>query len=184
MIPIVYGVFSVPKKSINEQITSNLSKQLPEWANYQTAIGKINSSLNKWDRNTLEAEYTNITQIKSFNVKTYNETLSYLNEFGISKEISNIFLQNDQLLERIVKDIEKQPVGKSKVLLHLHIQMAEELMVLSKQLDGAMQNHIQSMKTNYLKEEKTTKSDTKKIIESRKNLEIDKNTDYDPFSKH
>lgn len=97
--------------------------------------------------------------------------------------MSFIFLQNDQLLQRLVEDLKKQPKGESRVLMHLHIKMAKELATINKQLEGAMENHMNSLDKNYLNEEKISKQDLQNIIETRNNLDMPNNTNYDPFFK-
>ncbi|MGE7843597.1 hypothetical protein ACQKNX_22810 [Lysinibacillus sp. NPDC093712] len=178
MITIVfqYQISSTPE--IKNDFS--FSNQLPEWPYFQKAIVNINSSLSNWDKVNLEAEHTNILKINKYNIKIYKEIAVYLNEFGVSKDISYIFLQNEELLKRIATDIERQPSGKSKVLLHLHIKMAEELKAINIQLESAMEKHIKVLQEDYLIEEKISRIDTQKIIESRTNSE-EKNTNYKPF---
>ncbi len=176
MITIIfrYQISSPP------EIKNDFSYQLPEWPYFQKAILNINSSLTNWDKVNLEAAHTNILKINEYNIKIYKEISVYLSEFGVSKEISYIFLQNEDLLKRIVTDIERQPSGKSKVLLHLHIKMAEELKIINTHLESAMEKHIKVMQEDYLNEEKISRNDTQKIIDSRSNFE-EKNTNYKPF---
>lgn len=165
------------------KIGKQVLKELPEWKHFEKVNIKLRESLKNWDKKTIEEKCPEISSIIAFNYKTYTESIAYLNEFGVSKEVSFIFLQNDQLLQRLVEDLKKQPKGESRVLMHLHIKMAKELATINKQLEGAMENHINSLDKNYLNEEKISKQDLQNIIETRNNLAMPNNTNYDPFFK-
>lgn len=67
--------------------------------------------------------------------------------------------------------------------MQLYIKMAKELAMISKQLEDAMQKHMELLNVNYLNEEKLSKQDYQRIIESRTNMEKPNNTSYNPFHK-
>ena len=165
------------------KIEVQVLKQLPEWTFFEKVNINLRKSLKNWDKKTLVAQCPEIQDIIDFNYKTYKESTTYLNEFGVSKEVSLIFLQNGELLQRIVQDLEKQPEGKSKVLMQLHIKMAKELTKISRQLEDEMQNHMKTLNEHYLHEEKLLKQDYQKIIQSRTLIDLSNKTDYDPFYK-
>ncbi|WDV09387.1 hypothetical protein [Lysinibacillus irui] len=183
IIGVSRGHSPSPSIEVLPKINKQVIKQLPEWKHFEKVNINLRESLKNWDKKTIEEKCPEISSIIAFNYKTYTESIAYLNEFGVSKEVSFIFLQNDQLLQRLVEDLKKQPKGESRVLMHLHIKMAKELATINKQLEGAMENHMNSLDKNYLNEEKISKQDYQRIIESRKNLDLTSKSDYDPFYK-
>lgn len=183
IIGVSRGHSPSPSIEVLPKINKQVLKELPEWKIFETVNINLRKRLKNWDKKTLEAHCPEIKDIINFNFKTFKESTTYLNEFGVSKEVSFIFLQNGQLLQRIDQDLKKQPGGESKVLMQLYIKMAKELAMISKQLEDAMQNHMELLNVNYLNEEKLSKQDYQRIIESRTNMDRPNNTDYDPFHK-
>lgn len=161
------------KGIIPNTLEIELKEQLPEWFLYEKAYFNIGNPLRELSEKTLTTKLgidcSETFSVMKYNAEVFGEFVAYICEFGVTKEVSLIFLQNDALLRKMVQDIETHPKGVSNVLLHLHIKMVNELATINKQLEDAMNKHINLIKENYLIEEKRLRHDTQEIIKSRQN---------------
>ncbi|MGN4128028.1 hypothetical protein ACMGD3_23940 [Lysinibacillus sphaericus] len=132
----------------------NNRKQLLEWKRYIFVFCKLKESTQ------LSLDFTK-------NLKdNQNEIRRYLNDFGISREVHHVFIENEPLINRMWEDIKRMPSGNSKVAARYYKQMSNELLEIQNQIFEIMDKHKDEVVYCYSKE-KDTRHAIRKLIEER-----------------